>query len=247
MEEALRQAKNYGAPVIVHAITEKGRGYQPALDGCAPTSSTRSGRSIPRPGSRSRAASKPSWTAVFGDELVELAAANPQIVGVTAAMLRPTGLHKMAERFPDRVTDVGIAEQHAVTSAAGMAFGGLPPGGRDLRDVHQPRLRPGAHGCRPPRGGRDLRARPRRCHGSGRTEPPRDVGSRDPAGRAEHPHRSTARRAPGSARSSARRSRWTTHRPCSVLPRVGGQRVRRRCAAQTTALMCCVRQRTRTC
>jgi 1-deoxy-D-xylulose-5-phosphate synthase len=126
MEEALRQAKNYGAPVIVHAITEKGKGYQPALMDVADQFHA-VGQIDPETGEPIEAASKPSWTAVFGDELVELAAANPRIVGVTAAMLRPTGLHKMAERFPDRVTDVGIAEQHAVTSAAGMAFGGLHP------------------------------------------------------------------------------------------------------------------------
>jgi 1-deoxy-D-xylulose-5-phosphate synthase len=64
---------------------------------------------------------------VFADELVELAAKNERLIGITAAMLRPTGLAKLADRFPDRVIDVGIAEQHAVTSAAGLAFGGLHP------------------------------------------------------------------------------------------------------------------------
>ena len=126
MEEALRQARNYGAPVIVHAITEKGRGYEPALMDVADQFHA-VGQIDPETGEPIEAASKPSWTAVFGDELVELAERDARIVGVTAAMLRPTGLHKMAERFPDRVTDVGIAEQHAVTSAAGLAFGGLHP------------------------------------------------------------------------------------------------------------------------
>src|SRR5690606_4643297 len=123
MEEALRQAKNYGAPVIVHAITEKGRGYQPALMDVADQFHA-VGQIDPETGEPVEASSKPSWTAVFGDELLALAERNPRIVGVTAAMLRPTGLHKMAERFPSRVTDVGIAEQHAVASAAGLAYGG---------------------------------------------------------------------------------------------------------------------------
>ena len=78
-------------------------------------------------GGQIEAASKPSWTSVFADEIVDLATQNPRIVGITAAMLRPTGLHKFAEKFPTRVLDVGIAEQHAVTSAAGLAFGGLHP------------------------------------------------------------------------------------------------------------------------
>ena len=126
LEEALTQAKNYGAPVIVHAITEKGRGYEPALADVADQFHA-VGQIDPETGEPIEAASKPSWTSVFADEIVELADANPRIVGITAAMLRPTGLHKFAEKYPDRVLDVGIAEQHAVTSAAGLAFGGLHP------------------------------------------------------------------------------------------------------------------------
>ncbi|WP_223690753.1 1-deoxy-D-xylulose-5-phosphate synthase [Leifsonia poae] len=126
MEEALRQAKNYGAPVIVHAITQKGRGYEPALRDDADQFHS-VGQIDPETGETISNSSKPSWTGVFADEILSLAEHNPRLVGITAAMLRPTGLHKFAERFPDRVHDVGIAEQHAVTSAAGLAFGGLHP------------------------------------------------------------------------------------------------------------------------
>jgi 1-deoxy-D-xylulose-5-phosphate synthase len=126
MEEALRQAKNYGAPVIVHVITQKGRGYEPAVRDKADQFHA-VGQIDPETGESIESSNKPSWTSVFADEIVRLAERNPRIVGITAAMLRPTGLHKFAERFPDRVHDVGIAEQHAATSAAGLAFGGLHP------------------------------------------------------------------------------------------------------------------------
>jgi len=126
LEEALRQAKNYGAPVIVHAITEKGHGYEPALADAADQFHA-VGQIDSETGEPIEIASKPSWTSVFADEIVSLADRDPKIVGITAAMLRPTGLHKFAEKYPDRVLDVGIAEQHAVTSAAGLAFGGLHP------------------------------------------------------------------------------------------------------------------------
>ncbi|TFB76367.1 1-deoxy-D-xylulose-5-phosphate synthase [Cryobacterium glaciale] len=126
MEEALAQARGYGAPVIVHAITQKGKGYDPAVQDVADQFHAvgqidpETGESVEEPGAA-------SWTSVFADELLRLATLNERIVAITAAMLRPTGLHKMAERFPSRVHDVGIAEQHAVTSAAGLAFGGLHP------------------------------------------------------------------------------------------------------------------------
>lgn len=126
MEEALSQAKNYGAPVIVHAITQKGKGYAPAVDDEADQFHA-VGKIDPTTGEPISTSTAPSWTSVFSDRLVELAEANPRIVGITAAMLRPTGLHKFAQRFPERVHDVGIAEQHAATSAAGLAFGGLHP------------------------------------------------------------------------------------------------------------------------
>ncbi len=126
MEEALLQAKNYGAPVIVHAITEKGRGFDPARADVADQFHA-VGQIDPETGEPLEAAISPSWTSVFADEIVDIAEHDEKVVGITAAMLRPVGLHKLAERFPKRVFDVGIAEQHAVTSAAGLAFGGLHP------------------------------------------------------------------------------------------------------------------------
>ena len=126
IEEALTQAKNYEAPVIVHVITEKGHGYEPAVADVADQFHA-VGQIDPETGEPIEHASRPSWTSVFADEIVELADRNPKIVGITAAMLRPTGLHRFAEKYPSRVFDVGIAEQHAVTSAAGLAFGGLHP------------------------------------------------------------------------------------------------------------------------
>ena len=126
MEEALTQGKNYGAPVIVHAITQKGKGFEPAvLDAADQMHAV--GHIDPETGEPIGASDKQSWTSVFAEELVVLADKNPAIVGITAAMLRPTGLQPLASKYPDRVFDVGIAEQHAVTSAAGLAFGGLHP------------------------------------------------------------------------------------------------------------------------
>jgi 1-deoxy-D-xylulose-5-phosphate synthase len=126
LEATMRQAKEFDAPVIVHVITEKGHGYGPAVADVADQFHA-VGQIDPETGEAVEAASRPSWTSVFADEIVELADANPRLVGITAAMLRPTGLHRFAEKYPDRVFDVGIAEQHAVTSAAGLAFGGLHP------------------------------------------------------------------------------------------------------------------------
>ncbi|WP_168627391.1 1-deoxy-D-xylulose-5-phosphate synthase [Cryobacterium sp. BB307] len=126
VERALRQAKSYAAPVIVHTITEKGRGYEPARHDAADQFHA-VGQIDPDTGEALDVPDRPSWTSVFADELVRLADKNDRVVGITAAMLRPTGLHVLAARHPDRVFDVGIAEQHAVTSAAGLAFGGLHP------------------------------------------------------------------------------------------------------------------------
>ena len=126
MEEALRQARDYGAPVIVHAITQKGMGFEPAVHDQADQFHA-VGQIDPETGESIDVTDRVSWTSVFSDELVQLAERNEQIVGITAAMLRPTGLQALAARHPDRVFDVGIAEQHAVTTAAGLAFGGLHP------------------------------------------------------------------------------------------------------------------------
>jgi 1-deoxy-D-xylulose-5-phosphate synthase len=126
VEEALKQAKNYGAPVIVHVITQKGKGYEPAVLDFADQFHA-VGQIDPETGEPVEVSSRASWTSVFADEIVKLADRNPRIVGITAAMLRPVGLHKFAAKYPERVFDVGIAEQHAVTSAAGLAYGGLHP------------------------------------------------------------------------------------------------------------------------
>ncbi|MGH3098967.1 MAG: 1-deoxy-D-xylulose-5-phosphate synthase [Streptosporangiales bacterium] len=115
VEVALRNAERFGGPVIVHCVTQKGRGYQPAEDDeqdCL---------------HQVRSTQPTGWTDVFSDELCSIATRRNDVVGVTAAMLHPTGLAPVAERFPDRVYDVGIAEQHAVTKAAGLALGGLHP------------------------------------------------------------------------------------------------------------------------
>jgi 1-deoxy-D-xylulose-5-phosphate synthase len=126
MEEALKQAKKYANPVIVHAITQKGKGYEPAVSDEADQFHA-VGQIDPDTGKSVGDSGKQSWTGVFADEMVEIAKNKPNVIGITAAMLIPVGLHKFADKFPERVFDVGIAEQHAVTSAAGMAFGGLHP------------------------------------------------------------------------------------------------------------------------
>jgi len=125
LEKALAQAKQFGEPVLVHVITEKGRGHQPAIEDVAEKFHA-VGVVDPTTGVPV-AKSARSWTKVFSDELVEIGAEREDIVAITAAMLGPTGLDKFAAAFPERTIDVGIAEQHAVTSAAGMAFAGLHP------------------------------------------------------------------------------------------------------------------------
>ncbi|GAA3639377.1 1-deoxy-D-xylulose-5-phosphate synthase [Kineosporia mesophila] len=126
MEFALQRAKGFGGPVIVHAITEKGRGYAPARNDEADQFHA-IGIIDPETGKPVSSKSGQSWTSVFADEIVKIADERPDVVGITAAMLIPVGLHRFAEKYPQRVFDVGIAEQHAVTSAAGMARGGLHP------------------------------------------------------------------------------------------------------------------------
>lgn len=125
MDAALRAAKRFGGPVIVHAITQKGHGYSPAesdgVDRFHTVKAMHPETGLPVVPSRFE------WGAVFADEIVKIARARSDVVGVTAAMPVPVGLAPMAEQFPDRVVDVGIAEQHALTSAAGMAFAGLHP------------------------------------------------------------------------------------------------------------------------
>ena len=125
VEEGLTHAKNFGQPVLVHVITEKGRGHAPAINDQAekfhavgivdPNTGVPVSQSVE------------TWTHVFSDELLKVGKSRTDVVAITAAMLGPTGLDKFQEEFPERTFDVGIAEQHAVTSAAGMAFAGLHP------------------------------------------------------------------------------------------------------------------------
>ena len=117
VEHALRRARDYGGPVLVHVITKKGFGYPAAEQNeidCL--------HQVPAAG-----AAPGTWSRVFGDEMVAIGARRPDVVAITAAMLHPTGLAQFAAAYPDRVYDVGIAEQHALTSAAGLAMGGLHP------------------------------------------------------------------------------------------------------------------------
>ncbi|WP_250302940.1 1-deoxy-D-xylulose-5-phosphate synthase [Streptomyces sp. A 4/2] len=126
VQTALVRAKRFHGPVLVHCLTEKGRGYRPALEDDADRFHT-VGVMDPLTCEPLAASSGPSWTSVFGAEIAEIGAERPDVVAVTAAMLHPVGLTEFAERFPDRVWDVGIAEQHATVSAAGLATGGLHP------------------------------------------------------------------------------------------------------------------------
>ncbi|TXJ04278.1 MAG: 1-deoxy-D-xylulose-5-phosphate synthase [Aeromicrobium sp.] len=125
MEQALTAAKRFNAPVIVHAITTKGYGYDIAVA----NENDQMHQSSPFDRSTGSAISvaPAGWTSVFRDEIVKIADERTDIVGITAAMLNPVGLDAFADKYPDRVIDVGIAEQHAVTSAAGMALSGLHP------------------------------------------------------------------------------------------------------------------------
>ncbi|WP_199043036.1 1-deoxy-D-xylulose-5-phosphate synthase [Glycomyces salinus] len=126
MTEALEKAKGFGGPVIVHALTEKGRGWRPAREDEAEQAHSLSSAFDPITG-ESVTAKRRSWTGVFAEELVAQAEARPDVVAITAAMPGPTGVDKLMKRMPERVFDVGIAEQHAVTSAAGLAMNGLHP------------------------------------------------------------------------------------------------------------------------
>lgn len=125
VEAALRSARGFGGPVLVHVVTLKGRGYGPAetdeaeqMHSCG-VMDPATGVATSVPG--------PSWTATFSESLIEYAAKRRDVVAITAAMPGPTGLTAFGRRFPDRMFDVGIAEQHAMTSAAGLAMGGLHP------------------------------------------------------------------------------------------------------------------------
>ena len=125
IERALLSAKDFGGPVLVHVITEKGRGHAPAINDEAEkfhavgVVDAETGQPLSK--------ASQSWTTVFSDELVKIGAKRSDVVAITAAMMGPTGLDKFEKAYPDRTFDVGIAEQHATTAAAGMAYAGLHP------------------------------------------------------------------------------------------------------------------------
>lgn len=125
LESALTRAKRFGGPVIVHCLTEKGRGYQPALADEADRFHA-VGKIHPDTG-LPITSSGADWTSVFGEEMVKLGTEREDVVAITAAMLQPVGLDKFAKAFPERVYDVGIAEQHGAVSAAGLAHAGVHP------------------------------------------------------------------------------------------------------------------------
>ena len=125
MEKALKIAKDFGGPVLVHIITEKGKGHAPAINDEAEKFHA-VGVVDPETGQPLNKTGK-SWTSVFSDELVKIGSERSDVVAITAAMMGPTGLDKFEKSFPERTFDVGIAEQHATTAAAGMAFAGLHP------------------------------------------------------------------------------------------------------------------------
>lgn len=125
VEQLLDQAKNKKEPVLVHILTRKGKGYKPAEE--HPHIFHGVGPFDPETGKLIKKSAPPTYTTVFGETLCSLAKEDPKIVAITAAMPSGTGLNKFAGQFPDRFYDVGIAEQHAVTFAAGLAFGGLKP------------------------------------------------------------------------------------------------------------------------
>ena len=125
IEKALQIAKDFDEPILVHVITEKGKGHKPAIADEAEKFHA-VGIVDPETG-LPVSKSAPSWTSIFSEELVKAGTERADIVAMTAAMLGPTGLTQFSKKFPDRTIDVGIAEQHAVTSAAGLAFAGIHP------------------------------------------------------------------------------------------------------------------------
>ena len=126
LERAFQQARQFGGPVLVHCLTRKGNGFKAAEDNDEDRFHA-VGKIDAVTGATLAASTGQTWTDVFSEELLRLGSTNEKVVAITAAMMYPTGLHRFAKAFPDRCFDVGIAEQHAVTSAAGLAMGGLHP------------------------------------------------------------------------------------------------------------------------
>ncbi len=126
LEHVLVSAKQFGGPVIVHCFTQKGKGFKAAEEDDEDRFHA-VGRIDSETGVPIGSSGRRTWTRAFSDHLVTLAESHPEVCAITAAMLHPTGLDRFARRHPDRVFDVGIAEQHAVTFAAGLARGGMHP------------------------------------------------------------------------------------------------------------------------
>ncbi|APT82517.1 1-deoxy-D-xylulose-5-phosphate synthase [Corynebacterium ammoniagenes] len=125
LDHALSYARDYDGPIIVHVVTEKGHGFAPAVN--EPQDQMHSTGAIDPVTGVPKGKSQPGWTAVFSEELIAAAEQRDDIVAITAAMAGPTGLVPFAQKFPDRFFDVGIAEQHAMASASGLALGGMHP------------------------------------------------------------------------------------------------------------------------
>lgn len=125
LEESLAYAKQYKGPIVVHVVTEKGRGYAPAENNTEDLMHS-TGVIDPSTG-QPLSRHKRDWTEAFSEELLRLGGENDKLVAITAAMAGPTGLQPFADAYPERFVDVGIAEQHAVASAAGLALGGMHP------------------------------------------------------------------------------------------------------------------------
>lgn len=124
LEQILEKAKSLSGPILIHVITKKGKGYEPAEQNPDKFHAT---SAFEKETGKSLKEKKDDYSKVFGDELVKLAKENDKIVAVTAAMRDGTGLTNFAKEFPNRFFDVAIAEQHALTMAAGMAKEGLVP------------------------------------------------------------------------------------------------------------------------
>ena len=280
MEQAFTHAAEWDGPIVVHVLTQKGRGYAPAEEddvqrlhdvkatrpspsrtrwaarparrrwlGRRPTAAAWPRRArYPRPRRTPSPGGAATYTDAFTRALLAAAEDDPRIVALTAAMPGPTGLLPFQARFPDRFFDVGIAEQHEVTAAAGMAMAGLRPVVAVYSTFWSPRLRPGQPRRRPARLPGRLRARPGRHHRRRRAEPPRHPrpgpGALHPGhdglravvgrgGRADAAHR--ARRCPGRRPSACPRRRPVTWTRDEV-----GQRARRpaSCAPATARSAC---------
>ncbi len=208
LESALRRARDFRGVVLVHVITEKGHGYEPATEHEADRFHA-VGAINPETGLPLEISGR-SWTDEFSDELVQLGRERQDIVAITASMLIPVGLAPFAQAFPDRVFDVGIAEQHAVTMAAGLSFAGLHPVVAIYATFLNRAFDQLLMDCALHRQGVDVRARPGRGHRHRRREPQRHVGHERGRHRAGHPPGGAPGRGPdppGAARGRHHRRR----------------------------------------